>query len=284
MDWTLDSEQLTAYAVEYGFAVVGALLVFVVGRLIAKMLKRVLASLLLRSKVDATLSGFLCNTSYALLMALVVITAIGQLGVETTSLAAILAAAGLAIGLAFQSSLSNLASGVMIILFRPFKVGDYIEAAGVSGSVLEVNIFTTTLTSPDNKRIIVPNASITSGDITNYSAEATRRIDLVVGVSYGDDLKKVKTVLKEIVESEPRILKTPETTIAVSELADSSVNLVVRPWVKTPDYWPTRFDLTEAIKLRFDAEGISIPFPQTEISFLDSNVVEMAAPKKKKAA
>jgi small conductance mechanosensitive channel len=186
-------------------------------------------------------------------------------GIETTSFIAILGAAGLAIGLALQGSLSNFASGVLIIMLRPFKSGDYIEAAGKSGSVEKIEIFATELRTPDNKVVIVPNSSIMSGAITNYSREATRRIDLVIGVDYDADLKQAKQVLQSVLEADDRILKDPAYTVAVSELADSSVNFVVRPWVKTPDYWAVYFDLMENIKLALDEANINIPYPQMDV-------------------
>ena len=181
------------------------------------------------------------------------------------------AAAGLAVGLALQGSLSNFAAGFLIILFRPFKAGDYVEIAGTSGTVSDVSIFTTTLTTPDNKTVIVPNGNITNGNITNYSTQSTRRIDMVVGVGYDDDLSKVKKTLENLVKADKRILKDPACTIAVSELADSSVNLVLRPWVNSADYWVVKFDLIEAIKTTFDKEGISIPYPQQDMRIVSSN-------------
>ena len=190
---------------------------------------------------------------------------ITALGVQTASIIALLGAAGLAVGLALQGSLSNFAAGVLIILFKPYKVGDYIEAGGVGGSVESLQIFTTVLITPDNKRVVVPNSQVTDGVITNYSANDTRRLDLVAGVSYSDDLDKVRAVLEGIIDDSEYVLDAPAPTIAVNELADSSVNFVVRPWVKTTDYWAAHFTLTETIKKRFDAEGISIPFPQTDV-------------------
>jgi len=178
---------------------------------------------------------------------------------------AVLGAAGLAVGLALQGSLSNFAAGVLMIIFKPFKVGDFVEAGGTAGVVVDINIFTTIMKTGDNKKIIIPNGKINSDNITNFSANDTRRVDLVAGVSYGDDLDKVKTVLKEILAADERVLKDPEPTIGVLELADSSVNFAVRPWVKTADYWPTLFAVQEEIKKRFDKEGISIPFPQQDV-------------------
>jgi small conductance mechanosensitive channel len=199
------------------------------------------------------------------LLAFVVIAALGQLGIQTTSFIAILGAAGLAIGLALQGSLANFAAGFLMIIFRPFKVGDFIEGAGVAGVVEEIQIFTTTLKTGDNKIIIVPNAKLSGDNITNYSAMETRRVDMTVGVAYDADLSHVKKVLNEIISQDGRILAEPASQVAVAELADSSVNFVVRVWTKSADYWAVKFDMTETIKNRFDAEGIGIPFPQREI-------------------
>jgi small conductance mechanosensitive channel len=218
-----------------------------------------------KGDMDITLRRFVANLARMLLMLFVIIAAIHQLGIQTASLIALLGAAGLAVGLALQGSLSNFAAGVLIVLFRPYKVGDWIEGGGVSGAVEEVQILTTVLKTGDNKRVIIPNSQIMGTTITNYSANETRRVDLVVGVSYGDDLDKVRTELEGLVAADERILKDPTVTIAVSELADSSVNFVLRPWVKTADYWGVYFDLTEAIKKRFDEVGISIPFPQRDV-------------------
>jgi small conductance mechanosensitive channel len=215
--------------------------------------------------VDDLLASFVGNITYIALVAFVVIAALGQLGIQTTSFIAILGAAGLAIGLSLQGSLSNFASGVMIIAFRPFKVGDFIEAGGVSGVVEGIQIFSTQMRTGDNKAIIVPNSNIAGGNITNYSAKEQRRIDMVFGIGYDDDIKKTKQVLQELILSDERILKDPEPVIAVADLADSSVNIVVRPWVKTEDYWNVKFDFTEAVKLRFDQEGIRIPYPQQDV-------------------
>ncbi len=246
-------------------ALVSAIVTFIVGRWVAKMLTRIARRVAERASLDPILVKFVGSLVYALLLTLVIISALGQLGVNTTSFVAVVGAAGLAIGLAFQGTLGNLASGVMLIIFRPFKVGDFVEAGGVSGSVEEVQVFATVLKTPDNKKVIVPNSSITGGSITNYSAHATRRVDLVFGTGYGDDLPKAKQVLTEIVHSHDLVLAEPAPVVAVSELADSSVNFVVRPWVKTADYWTVYFDITEAVKQRFDAEGLSIPFPQRDV-------------------
>ena len=218
-----------------------------------------------KSRVDDTLVSFVSSLTYAVLLCIVVIAALGKLGFQTTSLVAILGAAGLAVALSLQGSLANFASGVLMIIFRPFKVGDFIEGAGVSGTVEAISIFTTELKSGDNKKIIVPNSKLTGDTITNFSAKEVRRIDMVVAAGYGDDLDKVKGVLRNILDQDERILKDPAPVVAVLALADSSVNFAVRPWVKTADYWPVNFALQETIKKRFDIEGISIPFPQQDV-------------------
>ena len=261
----------------YGMKVLLAVAIFIIGKWLAKKAVAVVKHMMEKAKVDKTLVSFSGNVLYGLILAFIVIAALSQLGIETTSLAAIMAAAGLAVGMALKDSLGSLAAGVMIILFRPFKIGDFIEAGGTMGVVEDITIFTTMMKTGDNKAVIVPNANITGGNITNYSAKDTRRIDLVVGVSYGDDLSKVKKVLNKIVSSEERILKDPEPVIAVSELADSSVNLVVRPWVKSGDYWPVYFALQETIKTTFDKEGISIPFPQQDLHIVSGDAKKMAA-------
>ena len=232
---------------------------------LAKQIKKYVILMMERRNVDALLASFSSNIVYVALVGFVIIAALSQLGIQTTSFVAIIGAAGLAIGLALQGSLANFASGVMIIAFRPFKVGDFIEAGGVSGVVEGIQIFSTQMRTGDNKAIIIPNANITGNNITNYSAKDTRRVDMVFGIGYDDDIKKAKDVLMELINDEDRILKDPEAVVAVSELADSSVNFVVRPWVKSADYWGVMFDFTEAVKLRFDKEGISIPYPQQDL-------------------
>ena len=256
---------MKALAISLSVKIIVAAIILYTGWKIAKILHDMIVTILTRKNIDAMLVSFTGNVAYIVLLLFVIVAALGQLGVQTTSIIAMIGAAGLAIGLALQSSLSNFAAGMMIIFFRPFKVGDYIETAGVSGHVEGIQIFSTQLRSADNKAIIVPNSSITGGNIVNYSAKNERRVDLVFSISYDDDLRKVKGILKELLEKDARILKDPEPIIAVSELADYSVNLVVRPWVRTDDYWDVYWSLMEAVKLRFDAEGISIPFPQRNI-------------------
>lgn len=265
MDFNGILPKLQEFATFYGLKIIAAILIFIIGRWLAKMIKNLIVKVMKKGEVDATLTSFVGHLTYVALLTLVVIAALNQIGVQTTSFVAIIGAAGLAVGLALQGSLSNFAAGVLMILFRPFKVGDYIEAGGTAGTVEEIQIFSTILTTPDNKVIIVPNAKITGDNIVNYSAKDTRRMDLVFGVGYGDDLQKVKDILQDILQNDPRVLKVPEPMVGVLELADSSVNFAVRPWVKSEDYWPLFFDLKETIKKRFDAEGISIPFPQQDV-------------------
>lgn len=232
---------------------------------LAKRIKKYIATIMEKREIDALLASFSSNIIYVALVAFVIIAALGQLGIQTTSFVAIIGAAGLAIGLSLQGSLSNFASGVMIIAFRPFKVGDFIEAGGVSGVVEGIQIFSTQMRTGDNKAIIVPNSNIIGGNITNYSAKATRRVDMIFGISYDDDILKAKNILLKLLDEDERILKDPEPLVAVSELADSSVNFVVRPWVNSADYWGVKFDYTEAVKTTFDKEGISIPYPQQDV-------------------
>jgi len=249
----------------YGLNVVFAVATYVVGRWVAKIVKKSIIKIMTRTNVDPLLVTFSSNLAYAGMIVFVVIAALGQLGVETTSFIAILGAAGLAIGLALQGSLSNFAAGVLMIIFRPFKVGDFVEAGGTSGIVEEIDIFTTRIRTGDNKEIYVPNGNIMGDNIVNYSAKDTRRIDMVVGIGYDDDIKKAKTILEEIVAADERVLKDPTVTIGVVELADSSVNIAFRPWVKTADYWAVYFDLNETIKLKYDEASISIPYPQQDV-------------------
>jgi small conductance mechanosensitive channel len=264
-----DTEQVVAIVLERGpdlaLQLLSAVLIFVVGRWIAKVIIGAARKAFARTDMDVTLERFLCNMIYAVLLAVVIIAAVGQLGIETTSLLAVFGAAGLAIGLALQGSLSNFASGVLIVAFRPYKVGDFIEAAGESGSVMEVQIFTTVLKSVDNKQVIVPNSQIMNSTITNYSALGTRRVDMVFGCGYGDDIDIAYKVLQSIIDADSRILKDPAPSIALNALADSSVNFNVRPWVNSADYWGVYNDITEQVKRQFDAAGLNIPFPQRDL-------------------
>lgn len=253
------------YAMPWAINIVLAVVIFIVGRIVAGMVVRGVSNILEKSKMDEILVAFLSSILGALLTLVVVIVALNQLGVDTTSFIALIGAAGLAIGLSLQGSLQNFAAGVMLILFKPFKIGDFVEAAGTSGVVENISIFSSIFRTGDNREVIIPNGAIYGGVIVNYSAKDTRRVDMVFGIGYGDDIKKAKDTLNEIINSDERILKEPEAVIAVSELADSSVNFVVRPWVKSADYWGVKFDITEKVKLTFDERGISIPYPQMDI-------------------
>ena len=255
------SENATDLVIQIGIAIA----IFIVGKMVARMISNLIEKAMRRAGSEELLVDFIGNISYAVLIVAVVLAAIDSLGVNVTSLMAIMAAAGLAIGLALKDSLSNFASGVMIIIFRPFKNGDYITAGGVSGVVDEIDLFATMMHTPDNQRIIVPNSAIMGGTITNTTALPTRRIDLVFGIGYGDNIGQARDIMMAIIEADERILKDPAPGIAVAELADSSVNLNVRPWVNSADYWSVRPDLLEKIKVEFDAVGISIPYPQQDV-------------------
>ena len=242
-----------------------AIAIFVIGKFFAKLISSATKKVLTHKKFDNTVISFITSLLYGLMVMVAFIAAISHLGFNTTSLVAIVGAAGLAIGLALQGSLSNFASGILLISLKPFKAGDFIEIAGTAGIVEEVHVFSTQLRTGDNKTVIIPNGGITNGTITNYSAKPTRRIDLVIGVGYSADLKLTKKILKDVVSRHDLVLKEPAITIGVSELADSSVNFIVRPWVKTADYWPVHFDLLEAIKIALDDADIEIPFPQLSV-------------------
>lgn len=265
----MDVQQLIAKGYDlltvFGVKILAALAVFIIGRWIVKYLRRLTLRLMEKRNVDPTLTKFCTNMIYVALLIFVIVAALGMLGIQTTSFIAVLGAAGLAVGLALQGSLSNFAAGVLMIIFRPFKVGDLIEGAGVTGVVEEIQIFTTQLVTPDNKTIIIPNAQMTGATITNYSSKGTRRADMVMGIGYEDDIDKARSIILDVLSQDKRVLKDPALKIAVSELADSSVNFTVRPWVKADDYWGVIFDATETIKKRFDSEGISIPFPQRDV-------------------
>ncbi|MFV0275966.1 MAG: mechanosensitive ion channel family protein [Parahaliea sp.] len=256
---------LETYVIPWGIKITFALLIFIVGRFIVGMIMRALEKIMSKRGTDEVLTRFVSSIIRWVLLLFVVIAALSQLGVDTTSLIALLGAAGLAIGLALQGSLSNFAAGVMLIVFRPFSKGDFVEAGGAAGIIEGIGIFTTTLVTPDNKEIIVPNGAILSNNITNYSARPTRRVDMVFGISYDDDIRKARSILEGILADDPRVLKDPEPVVALGALADSSLNFVVRPWVKSADYWAVLWDTNEAVKSRFDAEGISIPYPQMDL-------------------
>lgn len=266
-DFTQDdaSKYLNDYIIPFAIDLAMAIVIFVIGKIVVKVLVSVLGKLLSKANYDNMLVEFLKSIANAILMLFVIVAALDQLGVDTTSLVAILGAAGLAIGLSLQGSLQNFAAGVMLLVFRPFKAGDYVDAGGVAGTVKSIGVFSTIMNTPDNKEIIVPNGNIYGGNIINFSAKDTRRVDMVFGIGYDDDLRKAKALLETMITEDSRILQDPKPQVAVSELGDSSVNFVVRPWVKSSDYWGVMFDFTEAVKLRFDAEGISIPFPQMDV-------------------
>jgi small conductance mechanosensitive channel len=259
------ADQIWSIVTVYGLKILAAIAVFIIGRWIAKGLTKAIGRLMERSKVDQTLIKFTGNVTYVALLTFVILAVLGQLGIQTTSFIAVLGAAGLAVGLALQGSLSNFAAGFLMILFRPFKVGDFIEGAGVAGTVEEIQIFTTKVKTPDNKTVIIPNAKLTEDNIVNWTVKGTRRVDMVFGIGYDDDIDKARQLIRDVIEKDGRVLKNPGTTIAVSELADSSVNFVVRPWVKADDYWDVYFSAMENIKKEMDAAGISIPYPQRDV-------------------
>lgn len=253
------------YGTEYGIKVIGAIAIFVIGKWVAKKLSGFIKKLMERSEIDTTLSAFIASVIDILLMVVVVLAAINNLGVDTTSFIAILGAAGLAVGLALQGTFGNIGAGVILILFRPFEVGNFVSVAGESGTVEAITLFNTTLLTPDNKVILIPNSAVASGNITNFSKKEERRVDFVFGIGYDDDLKLAKATLQEIIDADTRILKEPATFIGVGELGDSSVNFTVRVWVKAADYWGVHFDTIEKVKLTFDEKGISIPYPQMDV-------------------
>ncbi|WP_017304869.1 mechanosensitive ion channel family protein [Spirulina subsalsa] len=257
--------QVQSILTTFGIKLLVAILVLFIGLRIAKLIQKATRRALRKAEVDETLISFAVNLTYFGVLVFVFIIVLGQLGIQTTAIVAALTSGFLAIGLALQGSLSNFAAGVLLVMFRPFRVGDYIEGAGTGGVVEDIQIFTTILTSPDNKMVVIPNASLTGGNIINYSAKPIRRLDLIFGVSYSDDLSKVRQVITEVLEAEERVLAEPAYTIGLLSLGDSSVNFAVRPYVKTSDYWPAHFALQEAMKRRFDAEGINIPFPQRDV-------------------
>jgi small conductance mechanosensitive channel len=261
------AEMVQTYVIPWGIKLVFALVIFYVGRMVVAGVVGFVRKILNARAMDDILVGFIIAILRWVLLLFVLIAALSQLGIDTTSLIALLGAAGLAIGLSLQSSLSNLAAGVMLIIFRPFTKGDFVEAGGATGVIDSISIFTTTMTTPDNKEVIVPNGAIISSNITNYSARDTRRVDMVFGCSYDDDVRKAKRILEEIIAADERVLKDPAPVVALSELADSSINFLVRPWAKSEDYWALLWDTTEAVKLRFDEEGLSIPYPQMDVHF-----------------
>jgi small conductance mechanosensitive channel len=265
----MDVQQLIAKGYElltvFGVKILAALAVFIIGRWIVKYLGNLTRRIMQKRNVDPTLTKFVANMTYVALLTFVILAALGMLGIQTTSFIAVLGAAGLAVGLALQGSLSNFAAGVLMMIFRPFKVGDFIEGAGAAGVVEAIQIFTTQLATPDNKTIIIPNAKLTADNIINYSTKGTRRADMVFGIGYDDDIDKARDIITDILSNDERVLKDPPLQVAVSELGDNSVNFAVRAWVNAGDYWGLVFNATETVKKRFDAEGISIPFPQRDV-------------------
>jgi small conductance mechanosensitive channel len=258
-------EQIVVFLTKYGLSIIGAIIILIVGRIAAGIGRKIIEKLMNRSKVDPSVISFCSSLVYFGILAFAVLAALAKFGIQTASFVAVIGAAGLAVGLALQGSLSNFAAGVLILILQPFKTGHYIEAAGVAGTVMDIQMFTTTLATPDNIKILVPNGKIFNDVIKNISGYDTRRIDLVIGIGYGSNIEKAWQILEDIVKSDDRVLKDPAYTIAVSELADSSVNFVVRPWVKSSDYWATRFDMLKTVKEAFDANGIEIPFPQITV-------------------
>jgi len=253
------------YLVPFAINLVIAIFVFYIGRVVARLVVKTLDKLMQRSKMDASLRKFATDLAYGLLMAIVVIASLERLGVKTTAAIAIIGAMGLALGLALQGSLGNFASGVMIIMFKPYKIGDLVKLGGQVGVVEEIKVFNTVLITPDNRTILMPNGQITSASIENLSAKGILRIDMTFGIGYDDDIRAAKKMIEQVITSDPRVLADPAPQVAVAELADSSVNFVVRPWVTVADYWGVRFDLTERLKLEADTQGISIPYPQRDV-------------------
>ena len=258
-------DKFYSYLLTYGLNLIAAIAIFIIGKWLSRLISRIIEKLMLKANIEKSLASFVKNISYALLLVFVAIAALNKIGVQTTSFVAIIGAAGLAIGLALQGSLANFAAGVMLIIFKPFKVGDFISAAGTMGTVVEIQIFNTILDHFDNRRIVIPNSKITGDNITNFSSIDKRRVDLVFGISYNDDIKKAKDVLLNIVKSDKRVLENPAPAVAVSELGNSSVNIVCRPYVKPSDYWAVYFDTLEKGKIELEKNGITIPFPQSDI-------------------
>lgn len=258
-------DQLMNFATTYGLQIIGAIIILIVGRIAAGVCRSIVRRLLEKGKADPAIVSFTGSLTYILVLTFAILAALAKFGIQTASFVAILGAAGFAVGFALQGSLSNFAAGVLILAFRPFRVGDVIDAASVLGTVKDIHLFTTILATPDNVQIIVPNSKLYGDIIKNFSANETRRVDLVIGIGYGSSIQQAYEVIAEILKQDERILADPAPQIAVSELADSSVNFVVRPWVKPADYWNVKFDVTRKIKETFDEKGIEIPFPQTTV-------------------
>jgi len=265
MDLNHVLEKLVDIAVEYGPKLIGALIVLLLGSWAIKLIMRAIRRMMDKSKMDDSLKPFLRTVIRTTLRALLIISVMGMVGIEMTSFIAILGAAGLAVGMALSGTLQNFAGGVLILLFKPFKIGDFVEAQGYMGTVKEIQIFNTVLLTPDNKTIIIPNGGLSTSSLTNFSAEEKRRVDWTFGIAYGDDAEKAKKVLRSLAEKDDRILKDPEVFIALSALADSSVNFVMRAWVQAPDYWGVYFDMNQKVYDTFTKEGLNIPFPQMDV-------------------
>jgi len=271
------ADLINQYAIPWGISIATAILIYVVGRWVAKIIVKSIDKLMLRAKVDESLRKFAGNIIGAALTVFIVIAALEQLGVDTTSIMAIFAAAGLAVGLALKDSLSNFSAGVMLIVFKPFKLGDLVNAGGSTGVVEDIQIFNTVMRTGDNQEIIVPNSHIYGGSITNMTARTTRRIDLVIGIGYDDNIGKAKEIIKDIIDKNSTVLKDPAPTIMVLELGESCIDIAVRPWVKTEDYWGVRADLLQTIKEQFDDQGISIPYPQRDLHVVNMDKLKTAA-------
>ncbi|MEH0862149.1 mechanosensitive ion channel family protein [Halobacteriovorax sp. DPLXC-1] len=257
--------KVTKLMAEYGFILVKVIIVLVVGLKLISYIEKFFQKVLTKKKVDVSIRKFIVTIISITLKVGLLISVVGMVGIKTTSFVALLGAAGLAVGMSLKDALGNLAGGVLILFFKPFRVGDFIEGQGYSGKVREIGLFCTSLNTPDNKRVILPNGGLSSGSIVNYSAEDVRRVDLVFGIGYDDDIKKAKEILNKLVNDHPLTLDDPAPVVAVLALADSSINFAVRPWVKSADYWTVHFELHEQVKLTFDSEGISIPFPQRDV-------------------
>jgi small conductance mechanosensitive channel len=255
-------ETLVEFATTYGLKVIGAILLLIIGRMVAGFVRKGIRKAMARTNTDKAVASFVSSLGYYLVLVVVVLAALKNFGIETASLVAVLGAVGFAVGFALQGSLSNFAAGVLLLIFRPYHIGDYVEAGGVAGTVRDMGMFSTVLTTPDNVRVIVPNGKIFGDVIKNYAGEDTRRVDMVIGIGYDSSITKATEIMFELMKADGRVLSDPAPVIAVAELADSSVNLVVRPWVKKEDYWGVKFDLTRKIKETFDESGIEIPFPQ----------------------
>lgn len=258
-------EKMMGWGVDIGGRIISAAIIYFIGRILISLIKKFIAKVLVKRNIDAGIQSFVRSLVNILLTVLLVVAVIGKLGIETTSFAALLASAGVAIGMALSGNLQNFAGGLVILLLRPYKVGDWIESQGVSGTVREIQIFHTILTTADNKVIYIPNGALSSGTVINYSKEDTRRVDWVIGVEYGEDYNKVEETVRRIIAADKRILNTPEPFLALHALADSSVNVVIRVWVKSQDYWGVYFDMNRIIYSEFNKEGISFPFPQLTV-------------------